>query len=225
VTNPWKKGVVDPVRLAAVEHSGFVGTGREEAFDRLLELAVELTGVPRACITLVDEEHTTAMSSIGFPEGSPLSAPVDQSFCRFVVGSGQPLIVDDARNDPRTCNDPAIESFGAATWAGYPIDDGDGIILGTLCLMDSQPHEWTPTDIHMLATLARAASSEIALRRSRADAAAAHQELVALRTAVLNERTALAVHLREVAGSHESVRPFAEAILGRLGESVIGGYT
>jgi sigma-B regulation protein RsbU (phosphoserine phosphatase) len=167
MTMAWEAGVGDPARLAALERSLLAGTGSEDAFDRLLELSVDVTGAPRGVITLVDAERTTAKSAIGFPEGSSLSAPIEQSFCRFVVGSGRPLTVDDARHDPRTRGDPAIEAFDAGAWAGYPIEDGDGAVLGTFCVMDPHPHEWSTRDLKVIATLAKAASSEIALRRAR----------------------------------------------------------
>jgi GAF domain-containing protein len=102
MTFAWEEGARNTGRLAAVERTGLVRTGPEDSFDRLTELAVELIGVPRACITLVDAERTTAKSSVGFPEGPTLFAPVELSFCRFVVGSGRPLIVDNAHLDERT---------------------------------------------------------------------------------------------------------------------------
>jgi sigma-B regulation protein RsbU (phosphoserine phosphatase) len=182
VTVSWEEGVRDPVRLAALERSGLAGTGPEDAFDRLIELAAELVGVPRGVITLVDAERTVAKSILGFPEGSPSFAPIEQSFCRFVVASGRPLIVNDAREDPRTRGDPAIAAYDAATWAGYPIEDADGMVLGTFCLMDANPHEWTSRDLHILATLAKAASSEIALHRARVEAAARREEIGSLLT-------------------------------------------
>jgi GAF domain-containing protein len=49
--------------------------------------------------------------------------------------------------------------------------------------MDSVPHEWTAQDLHVLSTLAKAASSEIALRQARAEVNAAHWEIEALRAA------------------------------------------
>jgi len=181
MTIDWETAVRDSARLAAVERTWRpLGTGSEDAFDRLTELAVALTGVPRAVITLVDSQHTTAKSILGFPEGSPRSAPIEASFCRFVVGSGRPLIVNDSRSDPRTRGDLAIDLYDAGTWAGYPIEDADGTVLGAFCLMDSHPHEWTPTDLHILATLAKAASSEIALQCARADLAAARRDNEAL---------------------------------------------
>jgi GAF domain-containing protein len=165
----WEREVRSPDRLAAVERSGLVGIGPEDPLDRLIELAVELVGVSCGVVALVDSTHTTAMSAVGFPEGLVLAAPIDQSFCRFVVGAGRPFVVADANNDHRTIDDPAIEAFSAVAWAGYPIVDGDGAVLGTFCVMDASPHEWTTRDLHVLATLAMAASTEIALRRSQVE--------------------------------------------------------
>jgi GAF domain-containing protein len=169
MTVDWESGVRAPLRLAAVERSGLVGIGPEDEFDRLIELAVKLTRVSRGLIALVDADHTTAMSSVGFPEGLVLTAPIELSFCRFVVSSGRPLIVEDANADGRTAGDQAIELYQAVSVASYPLEDPDGFVLGTFCVMDSKPHEWTATDLQVLATLAMAASTEIALRRAQAE--------------------------------------------------------
>jgi len=75
MTSDWEAAVRSPTRLAAVAQSGLVGIGPEDPFDRLIELAVELIGVQRGVIALVDAERTTAMSSAGFPEGLALFAP------------------------------------------------------------------------------------------------------------------------------------------------------
>lgn len=171
----------DAARLAALADSGLVGSGPADGFDRLIELAAELTGVARGCVTLVDAERTTAMSAVGFPEGVALSAPVDRSFCRFVVGTGRPLVVDDAEHDPRTAGDPAISAFSAIVWAGYAIENADGEVLGTFCLMDPNPHVWSSTDLHVLATLAQCASAEVALHGARRELAALRLELAGLR--------------------------------------------
>jgi GAF domain-containing protein len=116
----------------------------------------------------VDAEHTKAFSGYGFPEGLPLIAPLDFSFCRYVVGYGRPFLVQDARNDPRTIDDPAIDAFSAVAWIGFPLQDSHGNILRNFCLMASEPREWTPLDVQTVATLAQAAGTEIALRQERA---------------------------------------------------------
>jgi GAF domain-containing protein len=167
----WGSAVRDVARLAALERSTLAEVEREDAFDRLLELAVAVTGAPRGVITFVNAERTTAISGVGFPEGLELHAPIAYSFCRFVVATRQPFIVEDAHHDPRTIGDPAIDAFAAVSWIGYAIEDDDGFILGTFCLMDAEPRQWSPKDVLTVATLARAATSEIALRMARSEVA------------------------------------------------------
>lgn len=169
MTLDWEAEVRSPERLAAVDRSGLVGIGPEDPFDRLIELAIALIRVPCGVIALVDSEYTTALSALGLPEGQTFHAPIDRSFCRFVVGHGRPFVVADANTDPRTIGDPAVVAYSVAAWAGYPVVDGAGAILGTFCVMDSSPHDWTASDLHVLATLAMAASTEIALRGARAE--------------------------------------------------------
>ena len=108
MTIPWEEGVRDPKRLIALQQSGLVGTSAEDAFDRLIELATELTGAPRGCITLVDAEFFSYKSAVGIPDDAPHSGAIADSFCRYVVGTGQPLVVDDAVNDARTLDNRAI---------------------------------------------------------------------------------------------------------------------
>ena len=181
MTIAWEGGVREPKRLIALRKSGLVGTSSKDSFDRLIELATELTGAPRGCITLFDAENFTYKSAIGIPDDEPHSGRVEESFCRYVVGTGQPLIVDDALNDARTSDNRAIELHSIAAWAGYPIDSEDGDVLGTFCLVDSSPHLVTDRDILILANLAQAASTEIALRQSRTDLSEARVEIEKLR--------------------------------------------
>ena len=196
----WKRAVSDPDRLAAVTASGLVGLHADDAFDRLIELATEITGVPRGCITIVDTERTTAISAVGFPDGSELWAPIEHSFCRFVVGSGRPLIVDDANVDARVAGDPAIEAFAAVAWAGYAVEDAEGRVLGTFCLMSESPHEWTPLDLLVLATLSGCASTEIALRSTRTELAASQALVESLKSDLQLDKEFLTDRLNELVG-------------------------
>lgn len=177
----WEAAVSDVDRLRALRASGLVGTGPEEAFDRVVELAVKLTGAKCSCISLVDDETVTCKSSIGLPEGFPLRLRVIDTFCRYVVGSSRPFIVDDAAEDFRVSEDPSTSLFRIGAWAGYPVTDPDGYILGTLCVIDTRPHVWSDIDILVLATLAMAVSTEIALHKSLEDLVNVRRDLDELR--------------------------------------------
>lgn len=161
----------DRRRLAAVEATGLLDTGPEAAFDDLAQLAASVTGCGRAFITLVDERRSFWKSCVGVDAGevAERQIPVQESFCLFVVGRhGEPFVVADAAADPRTSGHPAVTRMKIGAWAGYPILAPGGEVLGSMSVVDENPHAWQPQELAELATIARAASNEINLRTSLA---------------------------------------------------------
>jgi len=187
----WSEGLRDPARLFALERSGLVGTGPDHSFDRLTELATALTGAPWASVALVGAERYTVKSQFGMPDDAPLSGPVENTFCHFVVGLNRPLVVVDARFDSLTRDHPATLQYGVTAYIGYPIQDAEGAALGTFCVIDPQPHAWTATDIQVIATLAEVASSEVALYRARQTISCARGDVVALRAVLEHDLTSV----------------------------------
>jgi serine phosphatase RsbU (regulator of sigma subunit) len=52
-------------------------------------------------------------------------------------------------------------------YAGCPLVDADGVVIGSLCAIDNRPRSWTDDDLAVLADLADACSSELQLRAMR----------------------------------------------------------
>ncbi len=169
-----QRAIHDPQRLAAVHATGLLDTPPEEAFDRLARLARTVLGTPLAFVTLVDDERSYWKSCIGVPAGGPRQNTVEESFCQYVVGSGEALVARDAATHPVTKDNPSIELMGVAAWAGMPLRAPGGQVLGSFCVVDTEPREWTDEQISSLAALSEAAAGEIALRsalRSTSEAA------------------------------------------------------
>ena len=59
-----------------------------------------------------------------------------------------------------TCRGPA----SMMAWAGIPVHDQDGQVLGVLWAADPAPRQWSGSDVTLLETLAEIVSSEVALR-------------------------------------------------------------
>jgi serine phosphatase RsbU (regulator of sigma subunit) len=161
-----------PARLAAVRRTGLLDTAAEEPFDRLTRLAATLLGTPFAFVTVVDDKRSYWKSCVGVDAADPADRqnPVEESFCQYVINSGSHVVVTDARTDPRTHDNPSIESMGVAAWAGFPIHAPGGEILGTFCVLDTLPRDFTPHDLEVLGTLSHAVAGEIALRGALDDA-------------------------------------------------------
>lgn len=171
----------DPARLAAVTATGLLDTGSEAGFDRLATLVQTLLEVPFAFVTVVDDERSFWKAARGIPEGGPTQNTLEESFCRYVVDSGRPLVLPDVRRDPRTRDNPSIRSMGVVAWAGFPVRTPDGHVMGTLCAVDTEVHAWSERDVEVLASLAEIASREVALRQYAvaADAARSRAQLLA----------------------------------------------
>ena len=132
----------DPRRLAAVQATGLLDTQPEQAFDDLADLAAAITGCERAFITLVDEDRSFWKSCVGvdIAQTGGRQNPVRESFCYFLVGLGDRFVVDDAASDPRTRDHPSVAPMKIGAWAGYPILGPGGEVLGSMCVIDENPH-------------------------------------------------------------------------------------
>ncbi len=163
-------------RLAAVETTEEVAEASEVAFARLTRLAALLLDAPLAFVTVVDTTRSWYKSCVGLGPHAERFAAVEEAFCRFVVERDAPLVLADARADPRTRANPSIRAMGIVAWAGFPIKALDGEVVGTFCVVDTVPRQWDGRDVQVIETLADAASSEIALRAALALEAEAHAE-------------------------------------------------
>ena len=167
--------VGDPRRLAALAETGLLENNSEAAFDRVTRLVAEVLQVPVALFTLITDDRQVFKSSVGL--GHVRETPLSHSFCKYVVESGGPLEVVDAREHPRVRDNPAIEDFGVVSYLGMPLTTADGERIGALCAVDHEPRQWTGRDQGVLEDLAGAAMAEVDLRRANRAVAAAAAEL------------------------------------------------
>ncbi|MEL0027404.1 MAG: GAF domain-containing sensor histidine kinase [Perlucidibaca sp.] len=155
----------DPARLAALQATGMVGSPPEASFDRFTRLASTLLDAPITAITLVDSERLFIKSHVGLTEplASVRSKPVDQTFCKYIVDTVEPLVINDTRLDDRIC-DYDLVTDGALAYLAIPLISADKHTLGTFCAMYGEPRYWSERDISIMSDLATSVMSEIELR-------------------------------------------------------------
>ncbi|MEV0002088.1 SpoIIE family protein phosphatase [Micromonospora sp. NPDC050980] len=180
LTDPDRLRSLDETRLDAVP---------DEAFDRFARLVSDLLDVPVALVSLVDAERQFFPGETGLPQpwAARRQTPLSHSFCQHVVDTEAPMVLPDARLYPRVRLNLAIEDLGVVAYAGMPLTDLDGRVLGSLCAIDSKPRAWTREQLRTLADLAAACSSELRLRiavrgaeQARRRAEEAHDRLAML---------------------------------------------
>src|SRR6266704_1094260 len=158
--------LADPGRLAAVRQTNLLDTPAEAVFDRLARLVARVLGTPIAVMSLIDQHRQFFKASLGMPEpwATLRQAPVSHSMCRYVLATGQPLVIGDVRWDALGSDNPFMAELGAVAYMGIPLVLSSGHVVGSFCVADRRPRDWTGEDLAGLKDLAGLVMDEIELR-------------------------------------------------------------
>ncbi len=151
-------------------------------YDRYARMVRRSLGSDIALVSLVEEQRQVFVGADGLTGEVATSreTPLSHSFCQWVVADQAPLVISDARLDERLRSNLAIPDLGVVGYAGYPIRDHRGRIVGSLCAITHSPREWSGADLASLQDLAAACSSELAQRGLREEAAVAAESAASL---------------------------------------------
>ena len=165
ISQPNNPSLSDVARLKMIHALGLFDTSAVESLDRLTQLASKMSGSPIALISIVAEERQFFKSAVGLPEPLDLSleTSLDYSFCQHVVATQEPLIAEDVRTVPLLRENLSIRDFGIVSYLGLPLIVEGGICVGTFCVMDQRPRQWTPEQVEILQELAIFATRDIEL--------------------------------------------------------------
>jgi GAF domain-containing protein len=144
---------------AAVRKCGLDAHGKRRALQVIAIQASTMARTEMAMITVLDEETQWYVARVGL-EGD--HSPRNQSFCHHtVLRPGEPMIVSDARQDPRFAHSPLVLAGPRIRfYAGVPLIDTAGYALGALCVADTHPRADFPYTM-ALVELAREAERVI----------------------------------------------------------------
>lgn len=194
---PPAQPFADSERQAALRPLDLIDTSAEEAFDRLTRLAARVLQTPIALVSLVDAERQFCISGVGLPESwAARQIPMTRTICTDVVASGEPLIIPEMLTNLRFAHHPTVIELHAEAYAGMPLRTSAGAVIGSFCVIDTQPRQWTPDEIATLHDLAAAMMTEINLRTAlqavREQTAKAEERADALATAHSSNQAILA---------------------------------
>ncbi len=154
-------------RLAALDRYGVMDTPREPTFDELAALTARLCDTPIAVVNLVGEGRQFFKAEVGL---GVRETPLHSSFCAHALLEEDVLIVPDLREDARfACNPLVTGSPHIRAYAGALLKTGDGLAIGTLCVLDYRPRAFTDVQQETLRVLARQVMAQLDLRRSVED--------------------------------------------------------
>ncbi|NML24422.1 sensor domain-containing diguanylate cyclase [Zoogloea dura] len=149
-------------RLAALRSLDLLDTPPEPEFDRITKLLARSLQVPITLVSLVDESRQWFKSKVGL---DVRETHRDHAFCAHTILQDSPLVVPDAQLDPRFADNRLVmDAPNIRFYAGAPIRSSSGHRLGTLCAIDSKPHNLSQEELDTLCDLAALVSNEIRLR-------------------------------------------------------------
>jgi PAS domain S-box-containing protein len=130
-----------------------------QALDKLTTLARTHIDVPICFISVISGDEQIVKSSEGLPDGiehSPL--PLDDTDFNHMATDRAPLVIPDTEQHPRLRQ--ATTRLGIRAYAAIPLVTNSGTVLGSFCVADLQPRQWSEQDVRLLTSIAAAAGAQ-----------------------------------------------------------------
>jgi GAF domain-containing protein len=154
--------VDEPLRMEAVKRYNILDTPPDGAFDRITALAARLLSTPIAIVSVVDHDRIWFKSHHGLDIEQIDREP---GLCASAILQNGPWIINNAPADPRALTNSLVASdFGLKFYAGVPLKTRDGYNLGTLCVLDFEPRDFSAEDTLTLEDLAAVVMNDLELR-------------------------------------------------------------
>ncbi len=153
----------ETLRLAKLQDYNILDTSAEPAYDDIAALAAHVCDTPAAFVSLIDANRQWFKAKIGADVNE---TPRNVAFCAHTIQQMGVMIVEDAQQDPRFCQNPLVTGPPYIRfYAGAPLATPDGHNLGSLCVVDYQPRQLTVHQLSTLQVLSRQIMAQMELAR------------------------------------------------------------
>lgn len=208
----------EAARLQLLRSLDVLDTPAEERFDRITRLAAALFDVPIALVSLVDSERQWFKSRVGL---EATETPREISFCGHAIRSHATLAVPNALEDERFYDNPLVTGPPyIRSYYGAPLISSAGYALGTLCVIDPRPRQFTEEQLSRLRDLADLAQAELELSSVRSAASSLAAQSTYLRTVLDTVLDGIVIIDR--AGVIQNVNEAVSEIFGYSAEELVG---
>lgn len=148
-------------RLKALHRLDVLDSPAEAHLDQLTRMASKIFRVPIALISLIDSDRQWFKSCVGLDVSQ---TGRDISFCGHTIAADAPMIVNNALDDVRFHDNPLVVGPPHIRfYAGYPLTVEGGHRIGTFCLIDRQPRQFSADQLDLLREFAEMVQSELQL--------------------------------------------------------------
>ncbi len=142
---------------------GSLGTDPEENIHTFVGETCELLGGVCSLYNKLENEGESLCTWAGsnLPEGyDPTDAPSGHICYEATMhNKDTPVILGELKGTSYEESDPNVRKYGLRAYLGYPVVL-HGQSAGSLCVVDTKPRKFNQTDLHIIATLAKAVELE-----------------------------------------------------------------
>lgn len=142
----------DTERVQALRDSGAMAPDNEELVRDFARRAANAFVVKFAEVAWVDAEDVHKPGKLIWADAD--SIPRNEEISSWVIGRTDALVVPDTARDPRFAHNPRLLEKQVRFYAGAPLRDRDGHVLGVLSVMDDAPRSMSATELELLGELA-----------------------------------------------------------------------
>ncbi len=162
----------DRQRIEAIATFDLLSLETIPVFDEATQTAARLLAMPLSILSVMasNTQHfksVVGLSSLGLMNqlAAARRLPRVESFCTHVIDSRKTFALEDATTHPAFSSSLLVQQYGIQSYLGVPLITSDGCCLGTLAVMDLQPHSFTQQEVAFLELTARWAMSEFENQR------------------------------------------------------------
>ncbi len=151
-------------RLAILHTYGILHSLREPLFAEVVELAATLFNVPISLLALVGADEVEYIATHGLP--GLRSQPRVEAVCSMAVRQQQAVVFADLADTSALTAEAgaAVQALGVRFYAGAPLCVAGRQCIGTFCIIDRQPRDFSAPEQLVLEQLAHLVSQLIAIR-------------------------------------------------------------
>jgi adenylate cyclase len=146
----------EPARLREIEALGLTRFNlKDPNLNDIIRIACAVADTPIAMVNVLNRPEMVTLRSCGLPDAVPSRMPCESAVCHLVLSHGDVLTIENMSTDARTREHPGVEKpMSLRFYAGAPLISATGYIMGTLCVMGTEPKSLDPRAVDALRRLA-----------------------------------------------------------------------
>ncbi len=136
----------------------------EQSLRDIIQLASYICDAPVAMVTKADDTELNLIARLGFEGDSVLRK---ESFCGYAMEAPDAvMVIPDTTLDSRFKTHPMVtQGPEYRFYAGSPLVDPEGYVIGTICVFDYQPKQLNQRQIDSLQALSRQVIAMLELKK------------------------------------------------------------